>query len=112
MRKVIIILACIAAALCILYGSGGAHESPAGEDKAPISIFPEKVEDYLNISSEIELKARISMTGHRGETLCNEEGTIYPGVPVRIDMRTFENGKYEIRIITDTFTYSKNIIKI
>lgn len=75
-----------------------------------INIFPNPVEDILNLNLEVGTKTSIEIYALNGKNLMKQD--FFKGNQIELDLSFLEKGLYSIKVISEEFTYSCKFLKI
>ena len=78
----------------------------------PVSVYPNPVIDFVNVSTLDEADAQISISNQTGKVVYNQTIKASAFEPARIDMSTYAPGIYSMNIAIDGKTYKKTVTKI
>ena len=78
----------------------------------PVSVYPNPVTDYVNVSTLDPADTRIRIVSQTGQTVYDKTSVVSGYDPARIDMTTCPPGVYSITVTFGGNDYKQNVVKL
>lgn len=78
----------------------------------PVSVYPNPVTDYVNVSTLDPAETRIRIVSQTGQTVYDKTSVVSGYDPARIDMATCSPGVYSITVTFGGNDYKQNVVKL
>lgn len=82
------------------------------DPSTPLSIYPNPVIDWLNISTMELAETSVTVVSSTGKTMCELNGEYSAFEPARIDMSGFAPGQYQVTVNFGGNEYKRTIVKL
>lgn len=82
------------------------------DPSTPVSVYPNPVTDYVNVSTLDPAETRIRIVSQTGKTVYDETSVVSGYDPARIDMTTCPPGVYSMRVTFGGTDYKQNVVKL
>lgn len=78
----------------------------------PVSVYPNPVKDYLNVSTMKPARTRVEIRNGSGKSVYDKTSEISAVDPLKVDMRSMAPGAYSVKVSFDGKEYVRNIVKL
>ena len=82
------------------------------ESSAPVDVYPNPVRDVLYVRTSEEASARLKLVSVTGATVYEDELTITPFEPAKVNVKDFAPGSYTVILDYAGETITQSIVKI
>ena len=82
------------------------------DPSTPMSLYPNPVIDYLNVSTMDEMPTHITILSSTGKTVYDQTSDVSAFEPARIDMTACPPGQYKVTVEFGEFVFNRSIVKL
>ena len=82
------------------------------DPSTPMSLYPNPVVDYLNVSTMDEMPTHITIFSSTGKTVYDQTSDVSAFEPARIDMTACPPGQYKVTVEFGEYVFNRSIVKL
>ena len=82
------------------------------DPSSPMTMYPNPVTDYLNVSTMEEMPTHIVVLSSTGKTVYDQTSDVSAFDPARIDMTSCAPGQYKVTVEFGEYEFERTIVKL